>query len=150
MSLSLLIGFLPCYAHVELISPEGGESFSPDETVSIQWKELIPHNTLNWDLYFSNDGGSTWLIIEEDIAIETLIYAWTVLDDATNEGRIRIVQDNVDSDYEDMSGNFTISGTTAVFTDVNNIPWKVYPNPFKDRAVLTLTIHRMHPLHLLL
>jgi len=65
-------------AHVELDYPQGGETFMSGEIVTIQWHIAIAHNTLNWDLYFSPDGGMTWEAIQIDIPPGELSYLWEV------------------------------------------------------------------------
>ena len=96
------------YGHVALDAPQGGETFTPGETVQIQWHEVIAHNSLNWDLYFSSDGGQTWDVIMEDIDHGTLSYSWTVPEINTTTAQIRVVQDNPGTNYQDDSDNFTI------------------------------------------
>ncbi len=46
------------HAPLGLLYPTGGETFNPGDTVLIRWEEIVSHNTQNWDLYFSSDGGS--------------------------------------------------------------------------------------------
>lgn len=123
-------------AHVALLNPSGGETFYPGETVTIEWQELISHNTSNWDLYFSSDGGLTWDIIQIDIPLVTFSYQWTIPVTQTTQGRIKIVQDNVDSDYDDVSDNFTISTIADINTHFEEIEIDVYPNPFTDFSIL--------------
>lgn len=115
-------------AHVELIYPQGGETFTPGEVVTIEWNILIQHNTLNWDLYYSMDAGESWNPIEEDIPYENLTYDWIVPGDSTNKARIRIVQDNVGTDYSDQSENFTIAPTTGIGEGTMSSV-QIYPNP---------------------
>lgn len=117
-------------AHVELVYPQGGETFTPGEVVTIEWNILIQHNTLNWDLYYSVDAGESWNAIEEDIPYENLTYDWTVPGDSTNKARISIVQDNVGTDYSDQSDNFTIAPTTGIVESTMN-GLQLYPNPVK-------------------
>ena len=107
MMLALSLG-LQSKAHVALDNPLGGETFIAGEIVIAEWHETIPHNTLNWDLYFSSDEGITWEIIEADIPYAVLSYEWTVPEIITTQGRIRVVQDNEGMDYNDFSQNFTI------------------------------------------
>lgn len=124
-------------AHVELLSPAGGETFSQGQTITISWKEVIPHNTVNWDLFFSIDGGLNWNVLKADIAPGTLSYQWTIPQILTSEAKIRVVQDNVDSDYSDDSDIFNIDGTTGLETDPESVTWSIYPNPIKDFATLS-------------
>jgi plastocyanin len=95
-------------AHVALDYPVGGETFTEGEIVNVQWHIVIPHDLLNWDLYFSDDRGTTWDPVELDLPPDVLNYEWTVPGIATTEGRIRIYMDNSGADYEDESENFTI------------------------------------------
>ena len=100
---------LSSHAHVNLLSPVGGEVFNWGETVTISWEVAIAHPQENWDLYFSSDGGATWNVILEDIPLTQLTYNWTVPEIETSTGRIKIIQDNTGSDYQDQSVNFVIT-----------------------------------------
>ena len=109
----LLIVVLPFFytglqAHVELLYPQGGESFLANSTVEIEWFPSVPHNTENWDLLMSSDGGMTWDTLQADIHVDTLTYSWLVPGSASSETRIRVIQDNVGEDYDDQSANFSI------------------------------------------
>jgi len=122
------------FAHVELVYPDGGETFYPDETITIEWAILVGHNTLNWDLFFSSDGGNTWEVIQLDIPVETLTYQWLVPESITTQGRIRIVMDNEGTDYEDMSGDFTIASVSGISDKILLSDAKVFPNPCSSVA----------------
>ena len=136
--------------HVTLNYPEGGEMFTPGETVYVVWEEDISHNTLNWDLLFSKDGGSTWDTLEADIPLEVLSYQWIVPDTFTMEGQIRIVQDNENQDYTGTSGNFTISNATGINDPFRPIRMNIYPNPFRDYTTIEFSdpMHRNYSLTL--
>lgn len=95
-------------AHVQLEYPVGGETFTSGTTVNIQWQIVIPHNTLNWILYYSPDGGVNWEIIDSNIPPGQVSYMWQVPAGATTQGQIRIFQNNSSTDYQDMSMNFAI------------------------------------------
>jgi hypothetical protein len=99
-------------AHVILDYPQGGETFNWGETVTIQWHVYVPHNTLNWDLFFSADGGTTWTPIELDIPVSVLSYQWHVPDTMTTQGMVRVVQDNSQEDYWDACNDFTLEPIT--------------------------------------
>ncbi len=100
------------FAHVTLDYPQGGETFIVGETVTIQWHIAIPHETLNWDLFFSSDEGVTWDTLQLNIPTEQITFSWVVPDILTSQGRIRIFMDNVAQDYLDISMNFTIAPNT--------------------------------------
>lgn len=134
-SLLLLIGALVMFqlnAHVELINPMGGEVFNPGEKVLIEWREVVNHNSLNWYLLFSGDGGSTWDTLEANIPIDVYSYQWVVPSITTQEGRIKIVQNNVSTDYEGTSPRFTITSLTGVIKPRKSNRIIAYPNPLVD------------------
>lgn len=106
LAVVILVNF--ANAHVALDYPVGGETFTAGDTVNIQWHIQIQHNIINWDLYFSPDGGLTWQVIQLDIDPSVLNYLWIVPRLETQQARIRIYMDNVGTDYQDESGNFTI------------------------------------------
>jgi hypothetical protein len=118
--------------HVELTNPEGGETYHPGNAVTVTWIEVVRHNPLNWDLLFSGDGGSSWDTIKANIPVETLSYQWTVPETSTVNARIKIVQDNVNDDYEWSSNNFTIVSATGIGAPLNLVQMNIYPNPLID------------------
>ena len=136
------------HGHVDLLTPEGGETYHPGEVVYVSWVEIQAHNTLNWDLLFSMDGGSSWDTVKADIPVETLSYDWTVPAATTAKGKIRIVQDNVNADYEGISPNFNIIEATGIPDPLNQIQIKVYPNPLVDHTSIEFenSMHRSHTL----
>lgn len=130
--------------HVELTNPEGGETYHPGNEVTVTWIEVVRHNPLNWDLLFSGDGGSSWDTIKANISVETFSYQWTVPETSTVKGRIKIVQDNVNDDYEWSSNNFTIVSATGIRAPLNLIQMNIYPNPLIDYT----SIEFENPMHI--
>ena len=98
------------------------------------------HNTQNWELYFSPDGGDTWSEISKNIGVSDREYKWVVPEVETAKGRIRVVQNNVGENYEDISPNFSIELPQAIGDDQNTSPlFVLFPNPAKER--LTCSLH---------
>ena len=118
--------------HVDLINPLGGETLHPGDEVNVEWVETQSHNTLNWDLLFSMDGGLSWDTVKTDIPFESRSYLWTVPATTTVQGQIRIVQDNVNDDYNGTSQNFTIIEATGIVDPLILIQMTIYPNPLID------------------
>lgn len=116
-------------AHVSLDNPVGGETYTVGQTVTIQWHITIPHNTLNWDILFSPDGGATWTYIYQDLPVGNSSYQWVVPSTITTQARVSVIQDNDGMDYQDESNNFTIQaapvppaivlGATAIVIESN-------------------------------
>ena len=123
-------------AHVELKSPEGGETYYPGETVNIVWVETISHSSQNWDLLYSTDGGVSWIVLKEDVALEARNYQWTVPDVSTAKARIKVIQDNNGEDYESSSQNFTIVSATGIQNSFEHTDFRIFPNPMTDIAVI--------------
>lgn len=134
-----LLILMQANAHVNLIYPVGGEAFNVGETVNIQWEIVISHNTENWDLFYSGDGGNSWVPLELDISIDSLNYHWVVPNTPTLQGQIRIVMDNVDNDYDDNSENFTIEGVTAINNPSLDYGLRVFPNPMTTYSTIAFT-----------
>lgn len=126
----------PIWAHVNLLNPKGGETFIPGQLVNIEWVEVLSHNSLNWDLLFSNDDCVTWDTITSNIPISTMNYTWELPNIATQTGRIKVVQDNVEEDYEDVSENFIISSVTDIDWEKEIIKAKIYPNPITEFSII--------------
>ena len=124
-------------AHVGLVYPEGGEVFNAGETITIQWEIVVEHNTQNWDLYFSADGGANWETIALDIDVDQLSYDWVVPDIGTAQGRVHVIMDNAGNNYFDESGNFTIENITGIIQRDRKSGISVYPNPMNDHTTIS-------------
>jgi len=103
-------------AHVILDWPNGGETLSAGQVVTVQWHIQIAHGQQNWDLWYSNSGPSgPWIPIAMDLPAgatnmgSTHQYNWTVPNDPSTQVRVRVRMDNAGTDYFDISnGNLTI------------------------------------------
>lgn len=160
--LSFVIAFavINASAHVNLNNPVGGETYDPGDTVAIKWQIAIAHALLNWDLFWSSNGGSTWDTIQIDIpftgttvgTIDT--FYWVVPNTPTSQAQIWIYMDNAGTDYDDKSLNFTINSLIGIEENKAVAPPTIYPNPFSERTVLyfennkgqphNLTIHNIN------
>ena len=133
------------FPHVGLKFPIGGETFQSGQQVTIEWQVLIYHGASDWDLSFSSNGGLTWESIQSNISESQHLYDWTVPNISSNTCKIKVVQDNQSSvDYEAISDNFTIDGST----DVKELPVKIenfvlypaYPNPFNPTTKVSYSL----------
>lgn len=134
-------------AHVTLVYPQGGETFTPGTNVTIKWRLLIPHSQKDWDLYFSSDGGQSWVPIASDLPLSTLSYDWIVPEMETTQGRIKVVQDNEGFDYESSCTNFSIVGVATSVDGSASLPesphlFTGYPNPFTTSTSIEFALPR--------
>ena len=81
-------------AHITLDNPVGGEQLSPGDVIVIEWHITQTHPQNNWDLYYSTDGGASWLELAIDLSVSQLSYVWTVPDLITAQAKVKIVMDN--------------------------------------------------------
>jgi hypothetical protein len=137
----LMILFQNVFAHVGLDNPVGGENFQSGEVVEIRWHIVQYHGSCDWDLLFSNDGGSTWQSIFANLPESQLSYNWTVPNIETDSGQVKVVQDNATGmDYSDDSGNFIINISTGIKNAKNHIDkfvlYSAYPNPFNPSTTI--------------
>lgn len=145
------------FAHVNLDSPKGGESYFPRTEINITWTETQEHGENNWDLYYSLDGGENWVEIALDIADETYEYTWKTPVTETSNAKVKVVQDNSGTDYEGVSLTFSISndppdgGTDPeIITVIENensllddgLLLNNYPNPFYTSTTIQFYIPR--------
>lgn len=131
------------FAHVELTYPEGGETFHSGDTIIITWVQVQAHDVQNWELYYSPDGAETWQVISNNIAASLREFDWVVPDEETENGRIRVVQNNTETDYEDVSNNISIVNVTGIEETKNKLSVNSlinYPNPFIDAVKIHFTI----------
>lgn len=138
-ALSLLIT-LNLFAHVELDNPVGGETFTHGQPVNIQWHIAIPHQTLNWDLFLSTDGGATWEPIQMNIPAGQLSFQWYAPTIETTQARVSVIMDNEGVDYQDESLNFSIgpSNAPALITQAQNLTIQCGTSNQEDQIVMWL------------
>jgi len=132
------------FAHVELTYPEGGETFNEHDTLTITWVEAQAHNTQNWELYYSTDAGETWSVISQNIAVPLRVFEWIIPEGETSKGRIKVIQNNEVTDYQDVSSNFTVEKATGIYDEIyletafNS--FHNYPNPFNNSTTFSFRI----------
>lgn len=133
----LLLFSTHLFAHVELNFPEGGDTFYSGDTVVVKWTELATHDTQNWELYYSADGGENWVTISNNIPYPAREFNWVVPNEETTAGKIKVYMNNgADTDYEDISAKFIIENATGIVQNqsislVFNT-FEIVPNPVQS------------------
>ncbi len=115
----------PLLANIQIDFPNGGESFSVDDDVTIQWTVIAPFPTQDWDIYYSTSGASgPWTTIALNVPVSGSVWAgtvhtydWTVPSAAASPTVwVRVVQDNSGLDFEDVSNApFEVQGADVQF-----------------------------------
>lgn len=116
-------------AHVTITSSHGGQTYSPGDTVNVVWQMSVNHDSQYWNLFFSDDGGSTWDTIQKNIPLTTLSHEWIVPDTETTQAILKVVQNNPGENYDDVSEIFSISTVTGINESFAMDKTLVYPNP---------------------
>ncbi|MBS3817012.1 MAG: S8 family serine peptidase [Candidatus Thermoplasmatota archaeon] len=105
---------------VDLTRPDGGETFSSGTTETIWWNmsdSQDPNTDLTVDLYYSNDTGTSWNVIQTGIAgtADPNSYDWTVPDDPSTNCLVKVdVTDTHGTNSSDKSqSTFTIESTNS-------------------------------------
>lgn len=96
--------------YMEIIYPNGGESFSPGATETITWDHAGV--TGNQTIEYSLNNGSTWTTIAT-VGPTLTRQTWTVPSANTNQALVRITSGTI-TDVSDA--NFTIIGTPTILT----------------------------------
>lgn len=139
----ILLLINPVLAHVELTYPEGGETFKSGDTILITWVEAQSHDTQNWELYYSPDAGENWLTISQNIAIPLREFEWILPEEMTKKGRIKVIQNNAVTDYEDVSANFSIENATGISENSLSLnSFYNYPNPFSESTTFFFNLEK--------
>jgi hypothetical protein len=116
-------------AHVEVLSPNGGENLRGQESFQIDWKDVIDHGgAVTYEVEFSPDNGTTWTQVVDNLPYTggTSTYLWLVPDIDTTQGLIRVIMHvNANTRYKDKSdGNFSVKASYASYgmgTSVNGV-----------------------------
>jgi hypothetical protein len=100
---------------IRVITPNGGEVYSPTNTVTLNWSY---RHIDQIKIEYSTDNGSTWNLIVNDIPASQLNYTWTVPNTPSNQCRLKIT--SLRTGFSDISdAPFAIN---AAFVNV------LYPN----------------------
>jgi hypothetical protein len=85
-------------AHIKAgsLSVKSGTTWTAGQKVSLSWSASIDHDKSNYNLWYSPDSGKTWTSVKTGIpgaASNVLVnYEWTVPDQPTTKGILRVFQ----------------------------------------------------------
>ena len=100
----------PAVAHVDLITPNGGELLDAGSVFTVAWKIRIAHDRQDWDLWYSTSSSSgPWIEMARDLppgsgAVGSVHrYDWTIPNIVSENTWARVRMDNTATDYYDVS-----------------------------------------------
>jgi len=136
------------------VFPRGGENFAAGSVQFIDWTCAVPSSETTLVRLEFSDGGP-WSLIADNLENSSR-YQWTVPNQPSSNCRIRyIVVTRGDADTVATPGPFTILPGTAVRTQpgtalLNPACLNVFPNPVRDRAVVSCQLTLPGPLRITL
>jgi len=98
------------HGHGRLDAPNGGETLTAGQHVTIQWTVVLSHTTVGWDIRYSTAGpGGPWIPVVLNLppgnvstgAVHT--WSWRVPPTASGNVRVRVRQHNTGTSYTDVS-----------------------------------------------
>jgi agmatine deiminase len=103
-----------------LKSPNGGQTLTPGQNVSIQWISDDDVAVANADLLLSTDGGATFPTVIASGVPDSWSFNWTVPALNTSQARIRVVARDAlgNIGYDSSDANFTIG--TPCYANCDN------------------------------
>jgi hypothetical protein len=115
----------PCAPHIEVTLPNGGEVFSGVE--AIEWTAIdFDGEQLVYDVYYSSDGGATWMVIVAGLTTPGHSWDTTKVSDGNNYlVRVDVLGSGVASgrdqsnsvfSIDNLAGDSTIQDTINPFT----------------------------------
>lgn len=135
-------GATPLTYSVEVTSPNGGETLSADDQVTITWQLTSNGSTSYVNIYVSYDGGSTWDLIAENTD-NTGHFDWNVPAIATTNASIKVeLTDLVTMPAEDTSDTtFEIisSDSNGETTDTDSSPNQGGGNPNHEDQLMGMS-----------
>ncbi|GEM_PF-3492356 len=113
-------------AHQTIMTPNGSDVLIVGEQATMSWVIVLQHDTINWDMHYSIDGGDSWILLAKDVpAIGDLspgsMHSYDFLVTpamVSNTVRFKLKMDNLFSpDMVDVSDDDTIV-TTGPWADI--------------------------------
>jgi len=100
---------------IQLVSPNGGEVFSPCQEVEIKWRGYAPQ--FPTEIFYSSNGGFTWNFIA---SVNDSIYNWRV-PDIENDNLLIKVRQNFNQNNQYLLGEDTRPVLAAGFNQYSTI-----------------------------
>jgi len=109
---------------VTLLNPVGGEDWTGGYLKTIRWNvtdQGIPYFNVTTDIYYSIDGGSSWINIVQNLSGANGTYLWLVPFVNTSSAKVKVCATK--------PGNISACGTSGLFTIDSTSPQVVQTDP---------------------
>jgi len=114
---------------VRLSYPNGGEVFSPGDTVEIRWRSFDPPGCDSLTLFFSADSGYTYDTITTGIPAQDTAYRWVVPDTLSDECMLMIWAYGPGVGWDFTDSTFAIGVGISEPKSHKFRELRIYPNP---------------------
>ncbi|HEY0377028.1 MAG TPA: hypothetical protein VGC87_08730 [Pyrinomonadaceae bacterium] len=93
---------------LQVLAPNGGETFQPGQQVNVAWQST---GAVSHEVKFSRDGGLTFIDISPQLSGAAQNFFWTVPNQPTTQGRIRVAARDALSNRvtDDSNFGFTVA-----------------------------------------
>ncbi len=102
---------------ITVTAPNGGETWSALTSHNITWNTLGTSG--NYNIYYSVDGGASWITIATNYASATGTYAWNVPNNPSVQCKVRVMDYVTNCMVDESNNNFTILAATPILLTPN-------------------------------
>jgi hypothetical protein len=125
---------------VQVLRPNGGETFHADSQELIQWQTFHPPRCDSLSLFYSINNGNTYNLITHGLSGNDTSYLWTVPNINSDSCKVKIIAYGPGWQYDESDGMFSIS--SSAISEIASLPlamtlsMKVFPNPVKSLTAI--------------
>jgi len=130
---------------VQLLRPNGGETFHTDSNEVIRWQKFYPPRCDSLSLFYSTNNGTTYNLIASNISASDTSFLWTVPNVNSDSCKVKIIAYGPGWQYDESDALFRITSTgieeiASPNRDAMTLGVKVYPNPAKTLTAIRYTL----------
>jgi immune inhibitor A len=126
---------------VTVVSPAGGESFAPGDTIDIRWTAEDDRRVDSVSVFYSENAGRDFVLIASGEPNDSL-YRWVAPEIASDSCLVRIVafDPGLLAGQDASDGYFSIRAATAAGSPIAFALAQNYPNPFNPATTIPYSV----------